>query len=160
MKRIRASRLADQASWSTTSRAFNHLGSIKYLSNPGAINPVFTDARQFGPPPKERKKQLWPRRISGSQIGKQPAKKGMSGSCRPTSPISLGVKRLRDLRPAVNRQKRHHLNVFRYLLVPISGPRYNRPTRSFRKHLKKLPRHPGANQSPTSGPTNRSLVPG
>ncbi len=36
----------------------------------------------------------------------------MSGSCDPTSPICLCGKRLGDFRPAVNRQKRHHLKLF------------------------------------------------
>ena len=42
---------------------------------------------------------------------------------------------LRNFRPAVNRQKRHHLNVYRYLLLPICGPRYTSiPVRGHQRH--------------------------
>ncbi len=44
------------------------------------------------------------------------------GSCGPTSPICLCDKRLGDSRPAVNRQKRHHLKLFCISKSPYLAP--------------------------------------
>ena len=52
-KRMCVSRLVDHASWSSTSSAVSHFGSIGQASFAASISPVSARARHFGPPPTE-----------------------------------------------------------------------------------------------------------
>ena len=71
--------MADHASCSSTNSAVNHLGSINRTSNALFVSPVFTGARQFGPPWGGLKKPIKPAWISKGRHRRRALKVTVSG---------------------------------------------------------------------------------